>query len=117
MTPSIALSSSIPPSAENGVIDAGPSVAHRPYTQLTRRGRLATRAIAWAMQIRCLQAPTHHGPSQRRRRLHSPEEPVGAAATRPVVPYAVRPSWERGGTAQRAVPRESTSLETKGTSL
>ena len=78
MTHATALSSSVPPSAENGVIDAGPSVARRPYTQPTCRGRLVARANAWAMQLRCLQAPPQRGHSQRRRCLRRLREPSGA---------------------------------------
>ena len=108
-----ALSSRASLFANNRDIDAGSSVVRRPYTQPARIGRRNSRAIAWVMKMRCLQAPSHHGPPQRRRRLRGSGEPVGAAATRPVVPYAVRPCWEREGVAQRAVPRESTSLEAK----
>lgn len=78
MADASALSSAIPPSAENGDMDAGPSVARRRHTQPAGRGRRKLRAMAWAKKIRCLQAPPQLGHLQRRRRLCRRREPVVA---------------------------------------
>ena len=114
MTDTSALSSTGSLSVANGVMDVPPIVARRPHLQDARRRWRIARSIAWAMQMRCLQTPSHHGALAASPSSPRPRRACGRTQTRPAVPYAVRPCWERGGAAQRTGTHVSTALGTTG---
>lgn len=112
MTDTSALSSTGSLFVANGVMDVPPTVARRPHSQDARRRWRIARSIAWATQMRCLQTPSHHGALAASPSSPRPRRACGRTQTRPAVPYAVRPYWERGGAAQRTGTHVSTALET-----